>query len=95
MLIYFKILETFILKVLFSKDEYNLRSKNFNPVKVLIIALLLVNVVFTIYLYSKLSDSYEIINKFCPLLIEQIEKGSTKEELIEKIAQKTEKFCHH
>lgn len=95
MLIYFKLLETFVLRVLFGKDEYNLRSKNFNPVKVLIISLLLLNVPFTGYLYAKLSDSYELIHRFCPLLIIEIERGSSKEELFEKLLKKTEKYCHH
>ena len=39
---YFKILELFILKTLFNKGEYNITSKEFNPIKFFIILLLVI-----------------------------------------------------
>lgn len=92
---YFKLLETFVLHVLFSRDEYNVRSKNFNPVKVVIMLLLVGNVFFSAYLYGKLAESYTVIETFCPILAREIDKGLTKEQLFQKLKQKTDKFCHY
>lgn len=63
---YFKILELFILKILFAKGEYNITSKNFNPIKILTISFLVCNVFFNIFLLSKLSGLYIRVTNHCP-----------------------------
>lgn len=67
---YFKLLELFVLKVLFNKDEYKPTSKNFNPLRFVMITLLLANVPFTIYILTKLNRIYVQIETVCPLAIE-------------------------
>ena len=63
---YFKILEIFILKTLFNSGEYNITSKDFKPIKFIIISFLVSNVFFTFFLLSKLSHIHEHIEKNCP-----------------------------
>ncbi len=65
-MIYFKILEQFLLKILFTKDEYNISSKNFNPIRFFTILLLVSNVFFTVYLLSKISNIYSVVEAKCP-----------------------------
>lgn len=71
---YFKLLETFVLKILFNKDEYNITSKNFNPVRFFAISLLVLNVFFTVYLLSRLNHVYVKVDAMCPAAIEEITK---------------------
>lgn len=71
---YFKLLETFVLKILFSKDEYNITSKNFNPVRFFAITVLVLNVFFTFYLLSRLNHVYVTLETTCPNAIEEIVK---------------------
>ena len=72
---YLKLLEVFILKTLFHKGEYNITSKDFNPIKVFSIFFLVGNVFFTIYLLGQFSKVHDIIQKQCPnILIEKKEK---------------------
>lgn len=63
---YFKLLELLILKVMFNKDEYNFKSKSFNPIKVVTTLILIANLGFTIYLFNKLFTIYIIMEKQCP-----------------------------
>lgn len=60
----------FILKTLFNKGEYNIKSKNFNPIKFFTILLLVMNVPFSVYLIIKINKIYLLINSECPTLIE-------------------------
>lgn len=69
---YFKLLETFVLKILFSKDEYKISSKHFNPIRFFVIMMLVLNVPFTIYLLSRLNHVYVTVEATCPLVIEKI-----------------------
>ena len=72
---YLKLLEIFILKTLFHKGEYVFSSKDFNPIKVFSILLLVINVIFTIYLLVQFSKIHDIIEKKCPqILVEKPEK---------------------
>lgn len=80
---YFKILEIFILKTLFNTGEYNITSKNFNPIKFIIILFLVSNVFFTIFLLIRLNDIHEHLEKTCPaVLSDSVKKVQSKEELI-------------
>lgn len=71
---YFKLLETFVLKILFSKDEYNITSKNFNPIRFFVISLLVLNVFFTAYLLTRLNRVYVKVEAVCPAAIEEMIK---------------------
>ena len=63
---YFKLLEIFVLKVLFGKDEYNITSKHFNPLRLTVISILVLNLFFTVYLLSKLNNVYHQVEALCP-----------------------------
>ena len=71
MLAFIKFIEIFILKILFNKDEYKITSKNFNPIRVLIITILLFNVFISFYLIFKLNIIYNELNKECPEYIKK------------------------
>ena len=77
---YFRLLETFVLKILFSKDEYNITSKNFNPIRFFVISVLVLNLIFTIYLLTRLNHVYVKIETFCPAAIEEIVKKKPPKE---------------
>lgn len=74
---YFKLLEIFILRTIFSNEEYNITSKNFNPIKFFTILLLIGNVFFTIFLLNQVSKLYDKVNKECPSVL--IESKSEKQ----------------
>lgn len=71
MLAFIKFIEIFILKILFNKDEYKITSKNFNPLKVLTITILLFNFFISFYLIYKLNIIYNELNKECPEYIKK------------------------
>lgn len=71
MLTFIKFIEIFILKILFNKDEYKINSKNFNPIRVFTIMILLFNVFFSFYLIFKLNIIYNELNKECPEYIKK------------------------
>lgn len=85
---YFKILEVFILKTLFHKGEYNINSKDFNPIKFFTILLLVANVFFTIYLMTQFSKVHDIIKSTCPQILTE-KKEPVKEELKKVTDKKT------
>lgn len=66
---YLKILEGFLLKILFNRDEYNITSKHFNPVKFIAIMLLVLNVPLTIFLVVKFNKFYLMVEQMCPKLL--------------------------
>lgn len=66
---YFKILEVFILGVLMDKDEYNIFSKSFKPVKVVMVTLLWLNVIFSIYMVRTLIHVRAKIEAECAHII--------------------------
>ena len=66
---YFKILEAFLLKTLFSRNEYNITSKDFNPLKIVIVCVLLANVFFSGYLLIKIVRIYKVIQTSCPQIL--------------------------
>lgn len=82
---YFKILEVFILKTLFHKGEYNINSKDFNPIKFFTILLLVANVFFTIYLMVQFNKLHDIIEKTCPQIFTE------KKEPVKDIKKVTDK----
>lgn len=66
---YLRILELFILRTLFNKNEYNFKSKEFNSFKFIIIVILIGNFIFTIYLISSLIRIYHVIEQTCPQIL--------------------------
>lgn len=86
---YVKILEVFLLQILFNKDEYNFNSHKFNPLKILVVIALGTFPITTLYLYSKLSDAYVIIEYYCPNLAKDISNGANKKDLIEKVKKES------
>lgn len=85
---YFKLLETFVLKILFSKDEYKISSKNFNPIRFFVIMMLVLNVPFTIYLLSRLNHVYVTVEAKCPAVIEEIIKKKTTKVVLTEAVKK-------
>ena len=68
---YFKLLEVFVLSVMFQKDELNYRHRNFKPLRVLFLMVVAMNFFFTGFLIVKLYTAHEVITKVCPQLYEQ------------------------
>lgn len=66
---YFKILKVFIFGILLEKEEYNIFSKKFKPLKVLVIFFLWLNVIFSIYLFKTLVSVRALIDKECPQVL--------------------------
>lgn len=85
MFAFFKVLEIFVLRVLFSKEEYDINSKKFNPLKIISIIVLTLFPIITIYLHSKLSNAYVLITAVCPDITKDINKGKTRIEIIENL----------
>ena len=67
---YFILLETFVLSVLFEKDEYNFKNKTFKPMKVLVVFLLLVNIWFTFFLLASIHRIQQRVEQTCPQVFE-------------------------
>lgn len=76
---YLKILEVFVLSVLMDKTEYNFSHKNFKPIKLVTIVLLIANLIFTVYLLMVLNRTYNVIEKECPVVFEKITTKKVKE----------------
>lgn len=66
---YFKILESFLLATLFSKNEYNANSKEFKPLKILVTIILVLNLFLTVYMFIHLSEVYVKVAKTCPAVL--------------------------
>lgn len=69
MLAFFKLLEKFILPLLFHKDEYNIKSSKFNPLRLIVVIFLVANLFFTFYLLKKITHIHDLIKKECPAFI--------------------------
>lgn len=65
MLHYVKILLSFILSIVMDKNDYNFFHKNFKPLRVISIMLLVLNVPFTWYLLDVLHDNAKKMEKYC------------------------------
>lgn len=63
---YLKVFLNFILIILFHKDEYNFKSKNFNPIRVLFIMFLVICTGGFFYLIVKMVHIYQVISTACP-----------------------------
>lgn len=66
MFTYLKILQVFVLSILFQKDELNFKSKSFKPVKILLVMLAAANVSLSVYLVKTLYRVHNVIVAECP-----------------------------
>lgn len=74
---YLKLLEVFVLSVLMDKTEYNFFHKNFKPLRVIAISILVGNLFFTFYLVSVLNKTHQLLEQSCPQIFE-IAKAKSK-----------------
>lgn len=81
MLLYLKLLEAFLLNSLMKREEYTINHKNFNPLKILLVFTLIINLAFTFHLYVQLSNSYNVIRMVCPNLIVLIDQRKNKQQI--------------
>ena len=63
---YTKLLLSFILSTVMDKNDYDFFHKNFKPVRVVFILILVLNVPFTIYLIDRLHDTVKELEVSCP-----------------------------
>ena len=66
---YLKILERFLTTILFSKDEYNIKSKNFNPLRLVVTCILVFNLGISVYLMSQMVKVYDKVQATCPAVL--------------------------
>lgn len=71
-MLYLRVLERFLTSVLLSKDEYNISSKHFNPLRLLVTTFLVMNVGLTIFLMSNMVTVYDVLDTTCPGVIDKI-----------------------
>lgn len=71
---FFIALLKFIKSTFFREDDFNFKSKNFNPIRTILIILLIINFFFTLFLFSKINKLILLIEKDCPTLYEKIIK---------------------
>lgn len=71
---FFMILLKFIKGTFFREDDFNFKSKHFNPFRTILIILLIINFFFTLFLFGKINKLILVINKDCPSLYEKIIK---------------------
>ena len=75
---YIKILEVFLLKTLFSKSEYDIRSKHFSPLKLVVVGFLIVCTIGFFVLFHQVSKAYHVIETQCPGIVDIIQKSKQK-----------------
>lgn len=72
MFIYLKFLEKFLVSVLLSKEEYNINSKHFNPVRLIVVIFLVSNLGFSVYLITEIIHIHDEISVSCPAVLEKV-----------------------
>lgn len=65
MLGYLKVLDVFIISVLFGKGEFDFRSKNFKPLRVMFMLVFMTSVGVNIYFIKKFNKLYDVIKVEC------------------------------
>lgn len=68
---YISALQMFIVTVLFDKGEFNFKNKNFKPIKVMVIFVLIANVWFSAYLLNSIHRIQKRVEKDCPTILLQ------------------------
>lgn len=75
---YFKLLEMFLLRIFFNKDEYNITSKNFNLIKIVFVLIATCSFVLNGFFIYKLNRIHERISVQCPQMLLTETPASTK-----------------
>ena len=81
-MVYLKLLETFLLRTIFSDGEYKINSKKFNPLKIIVVFILTSGFVLSIYLLYKINNIYDNVNQYCPHYFTERQKEKIAEEII-------------
>lgn len=71
---YLKIVNKFLTGILFSRDEYNVGSKHFNPLRVIVVLILVGNLIFTVYLIRHIVTIHDRLKEVCPSVLVAAEK---------------------
>lgn len=72
-MIFVKLLMKFLFSLLFNKGEYEVSNKNFNPVRVLLIPLI---ICYAVLVTIRLVEYRTVIEKNCKTCIEILDKDS-------------------
>lgn len=81
-MVYLKLLETFLLRTIFSDGEYKINNKKFNPLKIIIVFILTSGFVLSIFLLYKINTIYDNVNQHCPNYFSAREKEKKAKEII-------------
>lgn len=81
-MVYLKLLETFLLRTIFSDGEYKINNKKFNPLKIIIVFILTSGFVLSIFLLYKINTIYDNVNQHCPNYFSEREKEKIAKEII-------------
>lgn len=66
------LIETFLLRVFFKKEEYDIKSKEFNVFKILLFTVMVTLSSASIYFIYKLIHLYNYINTNCKSCLEKV-----------------------
>ena len=75
-MIFVKLLMKFLFNLLFNKGEYEVNNKNFNPIRVLLIPMI---IVYAVWVTVRLNEYHEVIEKNCAPCVEILNDGSVDE----------------
>ena len=75
-MIFVKLLMKFLFSLLFNKGEYEVSHKNFNPIRVLLIPMI---IVYAVWVTVRLTEYHEIIEENCKSCMEILNKDSGDE----------------
>lgn len=81
-MVYLKLLETFLLRTIFSDGEYKINNKKFNPLKIIIVTILTSGFILSIFLLYKINTIYDNVNRHCPQYFTEREKEKLAREII-------------
>lgn len=75
-MLFVKLLLKFLFNLLFNKGEYEVTNKNFNPVRVLLIPLILL---YAFWVTVRLFEYREVIEENCDVCIVRLDTVKTQE----------------
>lgn len=75
-MIFIKLLMKFLFSLLFNKGEYEVSHKNFNPIRVLLIPMI---IVYAVWVTVRLIEYHEVIEKNCTPCVEILNDDSVDE----------------
>ena len=81
-MVYLELLETFLLRTIFTDGEYKITSKKFNPLKVIVVTILTSGFVLSIFLLYKINTIYDNVNQHCPTYFTERQKEKLAKDII-------------